>query len=175
MYAAFADYWVWANQAKVCFDGDNKLILINPGVTDVNVEQDIYSDWKEWMALYDYMKYEAAVRNVGGDPINDQGDKLGATFFLINDWKIRTWEGNHNLSVVGNLYSDDGLSPFVPTIDDWNILITSTVSNLIDKVGLNALAGEVWDQVLNQHQIGGSTGKALKDALKIIKVLLANS
>jgi hypothetical protein len=174
-FAAFTDYWTWANQAKVTFDGDNKLILVNPGVTELNVEQDIYSDWKEWIELYDYMKYEAACRNVGGDPINDQGDKLGATFFLINGWKIRTWEGDHNLNVVGNFYSDDGLSPFLPTLSTWNILITSTVSNLIDKIGLNSLAGEVWDQVLSQHQIGGSTGKALKDALKIIKVLLANS
>jgi hypothetical protein len=174
-YAPFGVYWVWSNQSKVTFDGDNKLILVNPGVTGVLVESDIYSNWKESSQVYDYLKYDAAMRNVGGDPINVEGDKLGATFFLINGWKIRTWEGNHNLSVIGNLYSDDGLSPFVSTLGDWNITITTTVSNLIDKVGLNALAGQVWDQVLVDHQIGGSTGKALKDALKIVKVLLASA
>lgn len=174
MYAAFADYWEWANQSDVTFDGDNKLILINPGITDVNVKEDVYSEWKDWLMLYDYMKYEQAMRGVGGDP-TVSGQFLGSTFFLINGWKIRTWEGDHRLIVNGNLYSDDGLSPFVTTIDPHNIVINQQVSNLIDRVDNAAVAGLVWDEVLAEHQISASTGKALKDTLKILKVLLANS
>ena len=175
MWPYFADYWNWANQSKVTFDGDNKLILINTGVTGVNVQSDIYSNWKEWNSLYDYTKYEPAMRTVGGDPINNQGDALGATFFLINGWKIRSWEGNHTLNIVGNLYSDDNLSPYIQTLGNWNITYQSTVSNLIDKIGQSDIATLVWDQMLSDHGIGGSTGKALKDSLKILKVLLANA
>lgn len=174
-WASYADYWIWANQSKITIDGDNKLILINPGVTSVDVKSDIYSNWKEWSELYDYLKYEPAMRTVGGDPINNQGDALGATFFMINGWKIRAPEENTNLNIVGNLYSDDNLSPFVPTLGDWNSTITNTVSNLVDKIGQSDIATLVWDQMLADHGISGSTGKALKDSLKILKVLLANA
>jgi hypothetical protein len=174
MWAAFGTYWEWANQAKVTFDGDNSLIIINPGVTTIEVGPDLYSDWKEWMFLYDYNKYEAAMRSVGGDPtVGTQ--KLGATYFLINGWKIRTWEGDHRLVVVGNLYSDDGQDAFLPTLESHNITITQQVSNLIDQLDNTEIAGLVWDQMIAEHQLPNTTGKSLKDALKILKVLLASA
>jgi len=173
-YAYFADYWIWANQSKVTFDGENKLILINPGVTSINIEADIYSNWKEWLQLYDYAKFLQALRSTGGDPL-PSGDFLGGTFFLMNGWKIRTWEGDHSLVVVGNIYSEDGLAPFVPTLDHWNILVTSTVSNLIDKISSDAVASLVWEQLSANHKNAGTKGKELADALKILKILLANA
>jgi len=174
MYAAFGSYWEWANQSKVTFDGENKLVLVNPGVTDLNIKDDVYSNWKEWEGVYDYMKYEQAFRAVGGDPL-PSGDNLGATFFLMNGWKMRTWEGSHTLDVVGNIYTESGQPVFVPTLGDWNILVNSTVSNLIYKVNNDLVAAMVWDELLANHGITGSTGKALKDTLKILKVLLASA
>jgi hypothetical protein len=170
---AFGGYWVWANQARVMFDGDRSLIIVNPGVTELQVKEHLYSDWKEWIQLYDYMKYEAAMRAVGGDP-TVAGRSLGSTYFLINGWKIRTWEGDHRLIVEGNLYSDDGLDAFVPTLQPHNITISQQVSNLVDQVDNTQIAALVWDQLLAEHQLPATTGKSLKDALKILKVLLAN-
>lgn len=170
-YVAFSDYWAFENQSNVTFDGDNRLIIVNPGVSSLSVETDLYSNWKEWVLVYDYVKYPAAMRNVGGDPINQQGDKLGATFFLINGWKILTDPGTETLNIQGNLYSDDGLSPFV-TVKGNNV-VSTTVSNLIDKTGLDTLPADVWNRLLQEHNIPGSSGKALKDALKIVKTLLA--
>lgn len=173
-FSAFGEYWEWSNQSKVTFDGDNKLILINPGFTDIDVQQDLYSDWKEWVFLYDYTKYEQAMRSVGGDPtVGSQ--KLGSTYFLINGWKIRTWEGDHRLIVAGNLYSDDGADAFVPTLQSHNITVSQQVSNIVDAVDNTLIAQLVWDQLLSEHQLPGTTGKSLKDALKILKVLLANA
>ena len=40
------DYWTLYH--KVTFDGENRLIIINDGELNINVKQDIYSDWKEW-------------------------------------------------------------------------------------------------------------------------------
>lgn len=174
MWAAYADYWVWANQAKVMFDGQNKVIVVNPGVTSIDVKEDIYSDWKEWTQLYDYLKFDAALRAVGGDPTVG-AQKLGSTFFLINGWKIRTWEGDHRLIVDGNLYSDDGQPAFVATLGSYNITIQQQVSNLIDQVDNEQIAALVWDELISEHQLPGSVGKSLKDALKILKVLLANA
>jgi len=174
MYAVFADYWEWSNQSDVTFDGELKLVIVNQGITNLNIKDDVYSNWKEWLSVYDYMKYEQAFRSVGGDPL-PSGDNLGSTFFLMNGWKMRTWEGNHTLDVVGNIYTESGQPVFVLTLGSWNILVNNTVSNLIDKVNNDLVAGLVWDELLVNHGIGGTTGKALKDTLKIIKILLASA
>lgn len=134
-------FWAeWVNPQKVTFDGPNKLMLINAGVTDIDVEVDLYSDWKEWVRVRDRAKYEMAMRTVGGDPTTG-GRALGATFFLMNGWRIRTWEGDHRLVVNGNLYTDEGDPPFIPVIGPYTTIIESNVSNLIDRLsGLDNLA-----------------------------------
>lgn len=123
----------WFNPQKVTFDGLNRLILVNEGVTELDVEIDIYSDWKEWSLLYDHGKFLPALRAVGGDPTT-AGRALGATFFLLNGWRIRTWEGDHRLTVNGNLYTEEGEPPFVPVRGPFTTIIESNVSNLVDRL-----------------------------------------
>lgn len=127
----------WTNPQKVTFDGPNSLILVNTGVTTLQVETDLYSDWKEWATLYDHGKYLPAFRSVGGDPTSG-GRALGATFFLTNGWRVKTWEGDHRLTVEGNLFTEEGEPPFVPVEGPYTTIIESSVSNLID--GLPRLA-----------------------------------
>ena len=133
-------YWLLFH--KVTFDGENRLIMVNPGVTELDVKQDVYSDWKEWALLDDYSKWVPALRTVGGDPVTDI-QSLGGTYFLINGWKMRSWEGDHVLTVEGNLYSDDNLSPFI-AVPGWSSQITLKVSNIIDSITNDALASMVW-------------------------------
>ncbi len=144
------NYDIWNLSQKVTFDGENKLILINEGITEIDVKVDFYSNWKEWVVLRDHSKFLPALRSVGGDPtVGD--DALGATFFLINGWKIRTWEGDHELNLVGNLYSDDGSNPIVATLGPHNILISRTVSNLIDRITISESAlTEIQEQILTK-------------------------
>ena len=92
--------------ALVTFDGPNKLMIVNPGVTEIDVKVDLYSDWKEWTLLSDNSKYLPAMSAIGGEPIGG-GIFVGSTFFFLNGWKLRPYEGNHTLNVVGNLYTDD--------------------------------------------------------------------
>jgi hypothetical protein len=120
------DYWELYH--KVTFDGPNKLIYINEGETEIDVEIELYSDWKEWSLVRDNLKYEAAMRVVGGDPTPT--GFLGATFFLINGWRILL--DNQSVNFTGNLYSDDYDSPY--TVAQGTSLSTNTVSNLIDKI-----------------------------------------
>ena len=131
---------IWELEHKVAFDGPNKLILINRDVTDINVEQDIYSDWKEWVRLRDNAKYLEAIRATGGDPIDDT-ESIGGQFFLINGWRCRTWEGDHTLNVNQNLRvsTDDpdiATKPnaFVSTLNDHNITINSTFSSITNVI-----------------------------------------
>lgn len=132
-------FWVdWLEPQKVTFDGIHRLILINPGETEIDVQVDVYSAWKEWQLQEhnDNTKFAPAFRIVGGDPIGP-GRSLGVTYFLANNWRMRTWEGDHRLVVKGNLYTEEGEPPFVPTINPHVITIESTVSNLVDRIETN--------------------------------------
>lgn len=122
--------------SKVTFDPTTRIIQVDQapvdGVVDLDVKIDLYSDGKEdWVSEANLIPYPFPIRSVGGDPL--PGDKaLGATFFLDSTWKIRPYEGSHVLNVNGNLYSEDGTSPFTPTIGSYNVTIISAVSSLVD-------------------------------------------
>jgi len=137
----YFNFWdEWQLYHKVTFDGENKLILVNWGVTDIDVKVDLYSDWKEWSQLRDNLKFEAALRSVGGDPTVGSSF-LGTTFFLINGWRIRPWENNHIETYDGNLFVDGGGNIFVPTIRSWNIQTFVQRSNLVDYLVISSSSG----------------------------------
>ena len=94
----------------VTFNGTAKTMTINSGST-LNVIE-LYSDWKSWTLLSDNAKYEQAFRTFGGDP-TATGQFAPAYFFLTNGWRVVI--NNLSLLVSGNLYTDEGVSPFVNT------------------------------------------------------------
>jgi hypothetical protein len=113
------------------FDGPNKLIILDTGVTSITVS-DMWGRWVDWLALDDNLKWLPALRQVGADPISET-KSLGSTFFLTNGWRIRPEEADHRLTVIGNLYTDPaGFSPFIGTIGNFNVTIESQVSSLVD-------------------------------------------
>lgn len=141
----------WTNPQRVTFDGDNKIIYVNYGVTEIDVKTDVYSAWKEWILDPEHFnsKYLPAVRSVGGDPLVG-GQFLGSTFFLTNGWRMKTWEGDHRLIVIGNIFTDEGDPVFVPT-PGYAIVIESQVSSLTTVAGTypvvpssTDVAEEVW-------------------------------
>lgn len=119
--------------AKVTFDGSAKLILVDTGVTALDVQVDLYGAWKEWVATSDNAKFLPALTAIGGDPISG-AVSLGSTFFLENGWRIRPYSGNHTLTVEGNLYTREGVSPFVAAVGSYNVMVNMTTSNLINTV-----------------------------------------
>lgn len=121
------------------FDGPNKLIILTSGTTSVAVS-DMWSRWVDWFCTSDNSKFFPAMYNIGGDDLGG-GRYLGISYFLENGWKIRPQEANHALSISGNLYSRDGLSPFVSTIGAYNVSIQMTVSNLVDQVATGGGGG----------------------------------
>jgi hypothetical protein len=111
LFYGFWDYWNLYH--KVTFDGINKLILINEGVTDLDVQADIYSNWKEWVQLEENLKYTTPFKIVGGEP-TVAGQRLDVTYFLINGWKIKPFPGSYTLNLVGNIFDVDGGDIKVP-------------------------------------------------------------
>ena len=90
---------------KCVFDGPNKLIIVSDGVTELDIKQDVYSDWKEWVQYGDNSKFLAAIRSTGGDPIAGTTTFTGDVYFLINGWKLVV--NLTKVAVTGVLYSDD--------------------------------------------------------------------
>ena len=152
--------------ADVTFDGTAKLVIINTGITEVS-SADIYSWWKEWVLISDNAKYLSAFRTTGGDPVSAQVS-ISAYFFLTNGWKIRSWEGNHTLTVDGNLFVDGGAEfPFVPTIGNWTVLVTLQVSPQSQTVSTGVgtvleVADAVWDDDISGRVVPKSAATALK-------------
>ncbi len=135
---------------KATFDGPNRLILITSGSTTIDIEQDIYSNWKEWLRTNDYSKYPAAISVIGGEALG-AGQFVGATFFLENGWRIRPWEGTHTETFNGNIYTREAGEPVaIPTIGNWNVLTTFVRSAIVFKVESTAGSSSV---TINPYEI----------------------
>lgn len=135
LYYGFWDYWNLYH--KVTFDGVNKIIWINEGVTQIDVQKDIYSSWKEWLLLETNTKYLQAIDTVGGEP-TIQGQFLDVTYFLINGWKLKPQPGSYTLNIIGNIFDIDGGQIFEPAkIDpllENNININTNTSVIVRQV-----------------------------------------
>ena len=106
----------------------------------------------------------------------------------MNDWKIVV---DHAVNYIGNLYSQDGSSPFVTEMGQQ--LSTTQVSNLIDKIApdaetvadiaeetINAAeiptakenAFEVWEELKEDHNTVGTFGQmflTIKTAIGLLR------
>jgi len=119
---------------KVTVDLSNKLIIINSGITGLDAEVDLYSDLKaDWIANANgELGFEFPFRTAGGDPLPG-GLEAGAFFFMRNDlgWRIRPYEGDHELIITGNLYPEDKDLPMcVPTLGGYTVLVPWERSSL---------------------------------------------
>lgn len=94
--------------SKVTFDGENKLIIIKSGTTNIDIGVDLYSDWKEW--VIDNPNWLPAFRTFGGDETSEN-QYAPRYYFLINNWRVLA--NNINCVMQTNLYSDDYDSPFI--------------------------------------------------------------
>jgi len=117
---------------SVTFDGPNKLIIISQSVAEINVYNEIYSPWKEWVKEGDNSKYLQAMRSTGGDPIT-QTTSIGRYFFLLNGWKLEPpadYDTLGEINLIGNVYSDDGSNIFSTVTTPDAVLMRQTVSQL---------------------------------------------
>lgn len=182
-------FWEDFPNQKVAFDGPNRIIYVNEGVTELSVQTDIYSAYKEWVLNSPEAPlpsaYLEAISVVGGDPITEI-QSLGTTYFLENGWRIQPFpsKDSYTLTVEGNIYTREvGETPFLfaegvstslvrsnivdlITIEAASVAITEQDIAAIAAATALATADSVWDEPLDDHTQTGSTGKKLKDSLK---------
>lgn len=94
----------WSLYDKVDFDGINRIVYVHPEVTALDIRQDLYTSWIDWIALRDHAKFLPTLRVTGLDPIG-AGVYTGDVYFLINGWKLQV--DLQKVKVTGVLFSDD--------------------------------------------------------------------
>lgn len=117
---------------RVVFDGPNRYIYLLDGYGEFSVSEHVYDAWKEWIRLRDFTKYPEALQVVGGEPISPT-EALGATFFLVNGWKMKPIDGTEAITIDGNIFSDD-LQPATDPDDNGNLNISYKVSTLTNTI-----------------------------------------
>ena len=169
----------WADVAKVDFDGFNKLIIVHPEVTTLDIRTDVYSAWINWHEdSGDNQRWPFAVRYSGMDAI--PGGESGGIFFLMNGWKLVI--DFNKVAVSGVLYSDtydtaywssNGLPMYPATV---SALVNNSVSyqNVVTGTALNAqeIREAVWNAPVSSHTATGTFGEFIgKKLLTLAKFL----
>lgn len=134
----------WEANEKVSFNGADKIIRVNDGVTSIDIRGDVYSAWIRWFERDANSRFLPAMRFTGLDPI--PGGFTGSTFFVTNGWKLVY--DPYVVAVNGILYSDDYPTPYF--IESGQPVYPATVSALgIQAPGGSdpvAIANQVWAQ-----------------------------
>ena len=86
------------------FDGANLHITI-PAIGSFDVQENLYSAWKEWIRLSDNAKYPTAFDTTGGDNVGG-GQEVAPYFFCRNDlgWRIKMPQADGEIILTGNLF-----------------------------------------------------------------------
>ncbi len=108
------------------FDGDNLVITLDSGVTQVDVFEDLYEAAKDWYRGHpDNRRYPFPFVSDGGNPLTEVINQ-GGYIFLRNDigWRIRPPEEDITIYITGNLaVSNVDLPAFIPTVGDFTAAI----------------------------------------------------
>lgn len=172
----YGNRWMWDPDQypdqKVVFDGLNKLIYVNEGVTELDVKIDIYSAWKEWVLNSPEYPYTAtwkeAISVIGGEPLNDTLN-VGSTFFLENGWRIQPYSSStpYTLSINGNIFTREaGENPALfaegasVTFTRSSLVTTITPSLAFSQTDIDAVAAAVWSELIGSP-VPGSYGEAV--------------
>lgn len=105
------------------FNGLLREIYLDPGTRTLDV-LDLYSRWKEWVAIADNAKYPLAFLSVGGNPIDQgAGTFIPGYIYILNGWHIHADMADHTLAVVGGILLRDGGGDPFETIPGYTIRI----------------------------------------------------
>ena len=145
---------------KVAFDGYNKIIYVAEGVRTLDVKEDIYSAWKEWVlgSVEEpaASSWPDAISAIGGEPLNDTLN-VGSTFFLENGWRIQpvATKTPYILTVNGNIYTREaGGNPFLFA---EGVSVNLTRSNLVDQLVASSTLTEADKTAIAEKVWGTST------------------
>lgn len=111
------------------FDGENMHIKL-PSIGTFDVQKNIYSPWKEWIATDDNAKYFPAFETVGGDDIGG-GQEIAPYFFCLNNlgWRIKMPKESGEIVLEGNLFARDPDEKLFEQTEDFYAFLRLEVSS----------------------------------------------
>ena len=126
------------------FDGPNLIIKL-PSIDDYDVEKDLYSRWKDWVAQSDNAKYPKAFDTTGGDDVGSN-QQIAPYFFCRNDngWRVQMPDDNGEIVLSGNLFprvTDEDLFEQSPGFDAFLRLEVSTRAVVVGLPYVNLIPG----------------------------------
>jgi hypothetical protein len=165
------------------FDGDNLIITLDSGITEVDIVDDVYEPWKDWMLASPLnRRYPAAFRPDGGNPLSSIINQ-GSYIFLNNleGWRMKPPEEDITVYLTGNLAVEDNTLPaFIPTTGAFTAAIiglqpvtqgvTPAVADQLADIWTSmeldtnpgvTLPELVWNALTANHTTTGSFGKKL--------------
>tara|TARA_R110000796_G_scaffold23554_1_gene67360 strand:+ start:5736 stop:6167 length:432 start_codon:yes stop_codon:yes gene_type:complete len=110
------------------FDGNNLYIAL-PSVGSFDTQVNIYSAWKEWVALSDNAKYPQAFDTTGGDEVGNN-QSVAPYFFCRNDlgWRIKMPQEDGEITVSGNLFARNPAQPLFEQTSGFDAFLRLEVS-----------------------------------------------
>jgi hypothetical protein len=105
----------------IAIDGLSRRIVLDSGSVTA---EGCWTAWVDWHA--NNRRWPLALKLVGGIELGG-GLFIPPYFFLLNDWRIRPMEGDHDLDFQGNLFVEGGGNPFVRTLGPYQVNVRSTV------------------------------------------------
>lgn len=113
----------------IVFDGPTLRIKIT-SIQDINVQNDLYEAWKQWVKLSDNAKYPPAFDTIGGDPIGGTNE-VAPYFFIRNDlgWKIQSPEASGTINIDGNIFGRLTTSFFVAPVGAFTVMYSLLVTS----------------------------------------------
>lgn len=130
-----------------------RIILDSVAVTAA----ELWGAWVNWLAASDNMKYPVAFRQAGGDALGS-GLFIPAYMFLQNGWRIRPMEAHHQLVITGNLFVEEGGSPLVQTLGNFNVAAQLTVPVQAQGIATGGLTPTL-QQIRDAMLLPASTGE----------------
>lgn len=168
---------------KVIFDPTNKLIICKPGIFEIDIKVDLYSDAKEeWKTNSELNRYKFPFRVIGGDETVPP-EVAPLYLYLCYGWRLRPDEASHTLKLVnGTLLVDEdpAIDPVVSTEGDYNVMVRDVVPIRATQIQVEGDGnpdggGDVWTpteqaQIRDALGIDGVRVAAMEGQLQDVKL-----
>lgn len=107
----------------ISFDGANRRIILDSASVSAPEVWSRYCDWHELNP-----QWPLALRQAGGELVDSSlGIYSPLYFFLLNSWRVRPMESDHDLSITGNLAVEGGGVPVVKTLGTYQVNVSYVV------------------------------------------------
>jgi hypothetical protein len=105
-----------------------------------------------------------AFRQVGGDDLGS-GLSIPPYFFLMNGWRVRPMESNHNLTITGNLFVNGGGVPVVATLGTFQVNVNYTVPVQAQGIATGGGGSGAWTDISEDGETYGQSIRLMRSIL----------